>query len=219
MSVTVHLDAFQTNLHGAKILLQGPFTKGRLPPLVESLESLRSPFKRKVLLTNTPFSFNKMLPFAYDAVFQIKEGIDWSLALTYILHAPKDVLVVAEDIPIPDAVWAKLGPTITFLHTVITPLRSVQHYTAIFFAPIDDITSTYTDTVWKALTVCFKKTMSQKELRDILQELRIAKAGLAWTSVGEQGSLYWYDPEVLTEDPLSRKQLADLFQLLATQFT
>ena len=225
MSDTVHLDAFQTNLHGSKILLQGPFTKGKLPPLQEHIQQLRSPFKRKVLLTNTPFSFNKLLPFTYDAIFQMKEGLDWSLALTYILHAPKDVLVVAEDIPIPDAVWSKLTPHITFLHIVTAPLRVVVPYDTIFFAPIDDITNTYTDTVLKALQSSFKKTFQQKEFRDILQELRVAKAGLAWTSVGEvpgigaRGALYWYDPEGSEEEVFTRKELSDLFQMLSHQFT
>jgi len=155
----------------------------------------------------------------------MKEGLDWSLALTYILHAPKDVLVVAEDIPIPDAVWSKLTPHITFLHIVTAPLRVVVPYDTIFFAPIDDITNTYTDTVLKALQSSFKKTFQQKEFRDILQELRVAKAGLAWTAVEEgssggiRGALYWYDPEVAEEDPLSRKELSDLFQMLSHQFT
>jgi hypothetical protein len=222
MSETVHVDAFQTNLHGYKILCQGPFVKGKLPPLMDNIQALRAPFKRKVLLTNTPFSFNKSLPFYYDATFQIKEGADWSLALTYILHAPKDVLVIAEDIAIPDAVWPKLTKSITFVHMVTTPLRLVQPYDAIFFAPIDDITNTYTDTVLKAITSVYKKTYTQKDLREILQELRVAKAGLAWTKVeetGSEGALYWYDPDTTVgEEPLSRKQMSELFQWLSHQF-
>jgi hypothetical protein len=222
MSDTVHLDAFQTNLHGCKILCQGPFVKGKLPPLMDNIQALRAPFKRKVLLTNTPFSFNKILPFHYDATFQIREGADWSLALTYILHAPKDVLVIAEDIAIPDAVWPKLTKSITFVHMVVTPLRMVQPYDAIFFAPIDDITNPYTDTVLKAITSCYKKTYTQKDLREILQELRVAKAGLAWTKVeetGTEGALYWYDPDTTVGEEMSRKQMSDLFQWLSQQFT
>jgi len=190
---------------------------------MDNIQALRAPFKRKVLLTNTPFSFNKVLPFHYDATFQMREGADWSLALTYILHAPKDVLVIAEDIPIPDAVWLKLTKNITFVHMVATPLRNVQPYDAIFFAPIDDITNTYTDTVLKAIVAVYKKTYTQKELREILQELRVAKAGLAWTKVGEtglEGALYWYDPDTtIGEESLTRKQMSELFQWLSQQFT
>jgi hypothetical protein len=220
---TLHLDAFQTGLHGTKILCQGPFVKGKLPPLTDAIHALRAPFKRKVLLTNTPFSFNKLLAFQYDASFQIREGADWSLALTYILHAPKDVLVVAEDIAVPDAVWAKLTKSITFVHIVTAPLRALSPYDAIFFAPIDDINSNYVDTILKALTLVYKKTFTQKDLRDILQELRVAKAGLAWTKVEEEGphgALYWYDPDATVgEEPLSKKQIGELFQWLSLQFT
>jgi hypothetical protein len=227
MSDTVHMDAFQTNLHGCRILCQGPFVKGKLPPLTDNIQALRAPFKRKVLLTNTPFSFNRVLQFHYDAIFQMREGADWSLALTYILHAPKDVLVIAEDIPIPDAVWPRLTKTITFVHMVATPLRNVQPYDTIFFAPIDDITNTYTDTVLKAIIAVYKKTYTQKDLREILQELRVAKAGLAWTKVDEvsdtskglTGSLYWYDPDSTVGEELSKKQLSELFQWLSLQFT
>jgi hypothetical protein len=220
---TLHLDAFQTSLHGIKILCQGPFVKGKLPPLSDAIHALRAPFKRKVLLTNTPFSFNKLLAFQYDASFQIREGVDWSLALTYILHAPKDVLVVAEDIAVPDAVWPKLTKNITFVHIVTAPLRAVQPYDVIFFAPIDDIHSNYVDIMLKGLMVVYNKTFTQKDLKDILQELRVAKAGLAWSKVQEerpQGCLYWYDPDATVgEEPLSKKQIAELFQWLSVQFT
>ena len=218
---TVHLDAFQTNLHGSKILCQGPFVKGKLPPLSDAIHALRAPFKRKVLLTNTPVAFNKLFAFQYDATFQIREGADWSLALTYILHAPKDVLVVAEDIAVPDAVWLKLTKSITFLHIVTAPLRNIQAYDAIFFAPIDDTNSAYVDTILKALVSVYKKTYTQKDLREILQELRVAKAGLAWTKVEEEvgGAVYWYDPDSsVGEEALNKKQLFDLFQWLTTQF-
>jgi hypothetical protein len=65
MSDTVHIDAFQTNLHGTRILCQGPFVKGKLPPLTDNIQALRAPFKRKVLLTNTPFS-TQFTPFGME---------------------------------------------------------------------------------------------------------------------------------------------------------
>jgi hypothetical protein len=218
---TVHVDAFQTNLHGTTILCQGPFPKGRLPPLMDNIQALRAPFKRKVLLTNSPVSFTKTLPLHYDAIFQMREGADWSLALTYILHAPKDVLVIAEDIAVPDAVWSKLTKSITFVHIVTAPLRAVQAYDTIFFAPVDDLTNSYIDLILKTLVSVYKKTYTQKDLKEILQELRVAKAGLSWTKVGEdgEGSLYWYDPEVVTGESLTKKQLSELFQNLSVQFT
>jgi hypothetical protein len=34
-----------------------------------------------------------------------------------------------------------------------------------------------------------------------------------------EGALYWYDPEVVTGESLTRKQLSELFQNLSVQFT
>ena len=94
---TIHLEAFQANLHGLKILCQGPFTKGAFPPVLEAIENIKIPFQRKVLLIGGDASpFAKTFSLKYDATFHIGNTIDWSLALTYILHAPKDVLVVAD---------------------------------------------------------------------------------------------------------------------------
>jgi hypothetical protein len=70
------------------------------------------------------------------------------------------------------------------------------------------------------LVSVYKKTYTQKDLKEILQELRVAKAGLAWTKVEEtvEGALYWYDPEVVTGESLTKKQLSELFQFLSVQF-
>jgi len=95
----------------------------------------------------------------------------------------------------------------------------VQAYDTIFFAPVDDLTNSYVDLILKTLVSVYKKTYTQKDLKEILQELRIAKAGLSWTKVGEEGALYWYDPEVVTGESLSKKQLSELFQFLSVQFT
>jgi hypothetical protein len=220
MSDTIHIDAFQANLHGARILCQGPFVKGRLPPILESIESLRAPFKRKVLLTNketNPFALSKTFQFQYDAVFQMGDTADWSLALTYMLHAPKDVLVVAEDIFIPDAVWARLTKNITFIHVTATPLKLVHPYEAIFFAKVEDLAHPYVDTVYKAVLGASKKAYTQAAFKEVLQELRIASAGLVWLK--ETNSLSWYDPVGLELEPLSKKQLSELFLWLSTYFT
>jgi len=224
MADTVHIDAFQTNLHGSRILLQGPWPKGKAPPLQDHIELLRQPFQRRVLLTNTPISVMKPMAYAYDAIFHIREVGDWSLALTYILHAPKDVLVLMEELPVPDGVWPKLPKSVTVLHQVSAPLRRLDPYDTVFYAPIEDLTSSYADLVYKQLLQIYKKTYQAKEFKEILQELRVAKAGLAWTRINEAttaitiGSLYWYDPVSESSEQLSKKQLADLFSFLSTQF-
>jgi hypothetical protein len=221
MTDTVHIDAFQTNLHGAKILLQAPFPRDRVPPLQEHIELLKNPFQRKVLLTNAPMTLMKPTQFPYDAIFHIKDTQDWSLALTYILHAPKDVLVMIEDLPVPDGVWVKLPKSITVIHRVSAPMRRFEPYDTIFYAPIEDLTSPYADVVYRQLTAVYKKAYTVKDFREILQELRVAKAGLAWTRIGEPttaGALYWYDPVGESSEQLSKKQLADLFSFLSNQF-
>jgi hypothetical protein len=215
---TIHLEAFQANLHGLKILCQGPFDKGAFPPVLEAIENIKIPFQRKVLLLGGDASpFARTFSLKYDATFHIGNTTDWSLALTYILHAPKDVLVVAEDIPIPDAVWSRLAKTITFLSVVKTPLKNVMPYDAVFFAAIEDFGTAYaSDTVYKAVLALTRKPYGPKEYRDILQELRVANAGLAWIRGSE--SLFWYDPVSETSEQLSKKQLAELFRWLSSQF-
>jgi hypothetical protein len=221
-ATTIQVDAFNVNLHGAKILCQGPWIGNKFPPIMETVEKLRDPFKRKILISKTPFSFSKALPFQYDATFQIKEVNDWSLILTYITYAPKPLLVIAEEIEVPDPVWAKLTSTTTFVHICNTPIRNIRAYDAIFFAPIDDTpiagfgTGGYPDYVFRTIQMVYRATYTQKEFKEIINELRVAGAGLAYTN----GAIYWYDV-VTTQggETISKKQLADLFSWLATQFS
>lgn len=211
---TIHIDSFQVSLHGRKILCQGPFRSGAYPPLLEHMTDLRIPFQRRVLLTNGTHASTASSQ--YDAQIRIRDTSDWSLALTYILHAPKDVLVIAMDLPIPDAVWPKLPKTVTLVHMVTAPLRSVTPYDVLFFAPVVD---TAGDHILKVLQPIHKRPL---QLKDIFQELRVAGAGLAWTRE-EGGSLYWYDPvsekEALGSEPLSNRQLSELFLTLSHQFS
>lgn len=219
---TIQVDAFSTDLHGAKILCQGPFSNSKLPPLLESVQNIRDPFKKKVLLTKTAFGLSKSLSLQYDAVFQMSDISDWTLALTYIVNAPKPTFVLAEDIQVPDGVWARLIKGITFVHISSLPVKSCSFYDAVFFAPISDISSQYAEFVFRQLQTLFRSSYSQKEYREILQELRIAGAGLSWTKFREQtpsGSMYWYDTVALQgSDTLSKRQLSDIFRWLATQF-
>jgi hypothetical protein len=62
----------------------------------------------------------------------------------------------------------------------------------------------------------YKGNYTQAEYKEIIAELRVAGAGLAYTG----GSMYWYDI-VATQgsDTLSRKQLSELFAWLSSQFS
>ena len=219
---TLQIEAFQTSLHGARVLCQGPFPEGKHPPVLDAVTDKKQPFQKKVLLTHTPYSFSKALPLHYDATFQVASATDWSLALTYVVHAPKPLLVVAEDLPIiPDGVWPRLTRGITFVQFASAPQRSMRPYDAVFFAAIDDPATPYSDFTYRGLQALVGP-VGAKEYREIVSELRVAAAGIAWSKVdemSEKGALYWYEPvRFHTAEGLSRKQLADLFSFLAGQF-
>jgi hypothetical protein len=219
---TVQIDAFSTNLHGARILCQGPFPNGKYAPIMESIQRLREPFKKKILLTRTAFSLCKYLPLQYDATFQVKDTQDWTLILTYITYAPKPLLIVAEDIPIPDGLWQKLTRATTFVNIASAYVMNIRPYDAIFFAPIEELTTSYADYVYKILQSVYKAAYSQKEHKEVLHELRVATAGICWSKYEEDaqgGNMYWYDPVTSNQgDSLSNKQMSELFSWLAESF-
>lgn len=219
---SIKIDAFNTNLHGTRILCQGPFLNGKYAPIMESIQKLREPFKKKILLTKTAFSLCKFMQLQYDAVFQVKDSHDWTLILTYITYTPKPLLVVAEDIQIPDALWQKINRTTTFVNITSSFMINIRPYDVIFFAPIEELTNSYTEYVFKLLQSVYKIGYTQKEHKEILQELRVASAGICWTKYEEDkpcGAIYWYDPVLNNQgDSLSNKQMSELFSWLSNQY-
>jgi len=217
---TIKLDAFNTNLHGCRILCQGPFSK-HYPPIMDSIQKLREPFKKKILLTNTPFGISKYIPMAYDTVFHMKDATDWTLLLTYITYAPKPLLVISEDMAIPDGLWPKITRQTTFVNITSSMVLSVRPYDAIFFSSMEDISNSYADYVYKMLQSLYRMSYSPKEHKEILQELRVAQAGLVWSKVDEEaqgGSVCWYDPvAVQSTDRLTPNQMADILTIVAGQ--
>lgn len=220
---TIQLEAFNTDLHGARILIHGPFPVGKVPPVMEAIQRLRDPFKKKVLITNTAFSLSKSFPCLYDAVFQAKDTADWQLILTYLTYTPKPTMVVAEEVAIPDGLWAKLNRTVTFIHlTTKTQHLSIKPYDAIFFAPIEEIHTSFSEYTYKLLQSIYRINYTYTEHKEILNELRAAGAGIAWSKINEPtqgGAIYWYDTvEHTVEDRLSPKQLSEVFAWLSDQF-
>ena len=219
---SIAIDAFNTNLHGCRILCQGPFSSGKYAPIMESVQKLRDPFKKKILLTRTAFSLSKYLPLQYSASFQVNDTQDWTLILTYITYAPKPLLIVAEDISIPDGLWSKINRSSTIIHISSSYIMNIRPYDAIFFAPVEDQSASYIEYIYKILQSIYKPGYTQKEHKEVLQELRVAGAGIAWTRHEEDtagGSIYWYDPITTSQgDNVSNKQMADLFGFLAEQF-
>jgi hypothetical protein len=219
---SIQIDAFNTNLHSCRILCQGPFPNQKYPPIMESIQQLREPFKKKILLTRTAFSLSKYIPLQYDGVFQVKDAQDWSLIVTYITYAPKPLLVVAEEIQIPDGLWQKMNRAVTFVNITSTYVSNIRPYDAIFFAPVEELSSSYSEYIFKVLQSVYKASYTLKEHKEVIQELRIAKAGIAWTRFEEDtqgGNMYWYDPvESNQGDSLSNRQMSELFGWLSDQF-
>ena len=219
---TIQIDGFSTNLHGCRILCQGPFSNGKYAPIMDSIQKLREQFKKKILLTRTTFSLCQQLPLQYDASFQVKDAADWTLVLTYITYAPKPLLVVSEDISIPDGLWQKLTKTTTFVNIVPSPITNIRPYDAIFFASVDELSIPYTEHIFKVLQSIYKPSYTQKEHKEVLQELRVANAGICWTrheELSTGGNIYWYDPvDNNLGDSLSNKQMSELFMWLSRQF-
>jgi hypothetical protein len=218
---TIQIDGFSTNLHGCRILCQGPFPNGKYAPVIESIQKLREPFKKKLLLTRAAFSLCQSIPLQYDASFQVKDTSDWTLILTYITYAPKPLLVVSEDVPIPEGLWQKLTKSTTFVNISSSHVLNVRPYDAIFFASIEELTISYAEYVFKVLQSVYKSSYTQKEHKEVLQELRVAGAGICWTrheESGAAGNIYWYDAVNNQGDSLSNKQMSELFMWLSRQF-
>jgi len=188
---------------------------------MESIQKLREPFKKKILLTRAVFSLCQSIPLQYDASFQVKDTSDWTLILTYITYTPKPLLVVSEDIPIPDGLWQKLTKSTTFVNISSSHVLNVRPYDAIFFASIEELTISYAEYVFKVLQSVYKSSYTQKEHKEVLQELRVAGAGICWTrheESGAAGNIYWYDAVNNQGDSLSNKQMSELFMWLSRQF-
>ena len=214
---SIHIEAFNTNIHGCRILCQGPFSN-KYPPIMEYVQKLREPFKKKILLTKSAFSFSKSLPLQYDAVFQVKDSNDWTLILTYITYSSKPLLVVTEEIGIPDGLWQKINKSTTIVNINSSYMLNIKPYDTIFFSSMEDPSQSYTEYVLKLLQSVYKASYSQKEHKEILQELRVAGAGICWTRHEETGNIYWYDPVNNQGDNLSNKQMSELFVWLSEQF-
>lgn len=221
---TIQLEAFNTALHGARILLQGPFPSHGMPPVMDYIQQLRDPFKKKILLTSSTMAFSKSMPMLYDAVFHAKDILDYQLTLAYLTYAGKPTLLVMDDPPaIPDGFWAKLPRTVTVLHIVHT--RSVIHlrpYDAIFFAPTEEVHSAASEYVYKILQSVYRSNYTLQEHREIVSELRVAGAGIAWTNMGEKrqgGAIYWYDTveHPVGNERMTGRQMADVLEWIASQ--
>jgi hypothetical protein len=220
----ISLESFDTKLHGHTILCNGTFrenNKIKMPPIIEYVSKLKEPFKKKILLSNTPLGLSKHIHINYDAVFSIHDASDWTMIATYITYVPKPLLIICEE-SVPDALWNKLTRGITFIHITNKPIINLRAYDCIFFSITDDISANYIEYTHRILQNVYKTVYTLREHKDIIQELKVAKSGLVWTRIDEEtptGNIFWFDPiENIQGDGFSPNQLSELFQCLAHHF-
>jgi hypothetical protein len=232
-SLQVNLEAFQTNLHGRRILLQGPY-KDKCPPILDSIQNIRDPFKRRVLLTSRKNNFTNTVQISYDSVFRITNQIDWSLTLNYIQHligqpSGVPVLLVIEELEVPDAFFVKLqtNTRITILHYLNSPIKLKNGlntiYDTVFFPYQIDIGTQQSQHILTILQMLYRTGWTAAEFREIMTEIRAAGAGLCWTTVGgssgggsRSGNIFWYDPVPTMRDyPLEKNTISEILKWVA----
>ncbi len=213
---TVRVEGFGSSLKGQKLWIIGD--EHLLPNRLHVLEQeLLGRGRRVLLIADGRKHIPKWsLQIEWDAVFKIRDSLDLRLALTYIANAAKPVRIVwIGDEPTP-AVMSKLHvPESTFLG--FGNNKPQQHWDAIFFSGLLE-KSRIEDAL---MTRMGSAKLSHFNLSSVIPELRAAKAGLVWSSVGESersGHLYWYDiaegeppsePFDMTEAASFLRELAD----------
>lgn len=210
MTDTVSLENFTTGLHGCTILCYGTFRK--YPPMMEYIKDIRNPMKKMVLISNHVFGLNAHFPFHYDAVFQARDSSDWTMIVTYLTYVVKPALVVCDTV-VPDALWKRIPKDVTFIHlSIVAPMSSIRAYDCIFFGEDAE--------VQRVVQTVYRASYSAAENKEILQELRVAGAGLVWTrkEEGMGGAMYWYDPVPKQSVSLTKGQMSELFGWLASQY-
>ena len=191
MDTTIRVEGFGSSLKGQKVWIVGE--ESLLPNRLHVLElELLGRGRRVLLLADGRKHIPKWASrLEWDAVLKVRDALDLRLALTYISNATKPLRIVwIGDEPTP-ALLAKLHVSdSTFLGYGNS--RPQQNWDAIFFSGSLD-KGKIEDAL---MTRMGSAKISHFNLQSVLPELRAAKAGLVWNSIGESekaGHLYWYD--------------------------
>lgn len=213
---TVRVEGFGSSLKGQKVWIVGD--EHLLPNRLHVLEmELLGRGRRVLLIADTRKHIPKWAcTIEWDAVFKLKDAQDLRLALTYIANAAKPLRIVWVGDEPTQAIMSKLHiHDSTFLGYGNN--RPQQAWDCIFFSGLLD-KSKIEDAL---MTRMGSAKLSHFNLTSVLPELRAAKAGLVWSSLGESersGHLYWYDiaegdppsePFDMTEAASFLRELAD----------
>jgi hypothetical protein len=213
---TIRVEGFGSSLKGQKLWIVGD--EHLLPNRLHVLEQeLLGRGKRVLLLADGRKHLPKWcLPIEWDAVFKVRDALDLRLALTYIANVSKPIRIVWLGDEPTSAVMSKLHvPDSTFIGYGNN--KPQQAWDCIFFSgllekmKIEDA----------LMTRMGSAKLSHFNLTSVIPELRVARAGLVWSSIGESersGHLYWYDiaegeppsePFDMTEAANFLRELAD----------
>lgn len=188
---TIRVEGFGNTLRGEKIWLIG--SESLIPNRLHVLDQELLGRGRKVLILADG---RKQIPrwatkVEWDALFHIKDGVDLRLAITYVTNGVKPMRVVwCGEEPSPAILKAMIVPEVSFLgHGSNQPKGD---WNAIFFSGEFEASR-----IEEALISRMGSArLSRLNLKSVVPELRAAKAGLVWSSIGEAekaGAVYWYD--------------------------
>ncbi len=188
---TVRVEGFGSSLKGQKIWIVGD--EHLIPNRLHVLEQeLLGRGRRILILADGRKHIPKWsLSIEWDAVFKVRDALDLRLALTYVTNATKPVRIVwIGDEPTPPVLSKLHVPDSTFIGYGNN--KPQQFWDAIFFSGLLD-KNKIEDVLMSRMG---SAKLSHFNLSSVIPELRAARAGLVWSSMGESersGHLYWYD--------------------------
>lgn len=207
MSSCIQIDAFDDTLFNSKILCHVP-SSDTMPDIFEYIKNIREPFSKKILICSS----SVIIKDDFNAVFHPRDIQDWSFVATFITHCLKPLLLVVEDIDIPETIWQKIGGKgITLVHIkskLSSTDSSYHHYNTFFFGNPEE------PSLFPFLKNTLKNEYTSEEHAQLVKELCREHAGIVF----HKHSLYWYEP-LRSHQYFSKQQLTYIFKTLSTQFS
>ncbi len=201
--IVYKLENFDSPLENSKLL----FLIGRdkeLPGLFNQLLE-KAKTASRVLVRSDKSEVPLFFKGEWNAVFNPVDGRDWSLALTYCSYMARPAIIVIEDgVIIPEAFIMKLSATanlqIVRTQMLVHGLTVPGWVSAVCLPLIEEVASADADNVVEVVSVLLGdkgRSGSADQKKAWLRELRVARAALIWSRIGEassSGAVYWLDP-------------------------